>query len=168
MDLLTSQTVDALLLASDDRDFLPLVRRLRTAGMKVHGFGSKAESRDMSRFHSSWTQAKARVIRKVEGQNADIGNPVPVAKTVPAAKPAPAVKAAATTPALQPHPLSTEFSKTVQTRLASGALTLSSLGSWIRQDHPKLTPLLGPGKLKKRLDADSHFKVSGNRVSLVN
>lgn len=41
MDLLYTQKLDALAIVSSDCDFMPLVMRILTNGLKVYGFGEK-------------------------------------------------------------------------------------------------------------------------------
>ncbi len=162
MDLLLSSAVNALALASDDRDFIPLVRRLRAGGMNVHGIGRKAENAGLYRFHTTWTQLASKAVPRIDAHKIEIRTPVPVAKTAPA----PVSKPNGTLPVPKPDPLVVEFGRLVLAKLAEGALTLSSVGSWIRQEHKNLIPLLGPGKLKKLLVGDKRFKVDGVSVCL--
>jgi NYN domain len=168
MDLLLSSAVEALVLASDDRDFLPLVRQLRAGGMNVHGIGMKSENADLFRVHSSWTQLAPKAVPRIDARKIEAHNPVPAVKGASPIEPGPVLKRATITPAPQPDPLEVEFFKVVRAKLALGPLELKLLGSWIHDQHPKLRPFLGPRKLKKRLSADNRFKVSGNSVLLTN
>lgn len=42
MDLLRDESIDAICIASDDRDFTPVLQRLRASGKTVMGTGSKS------------------------------------------------------------------------------------------------------------------------------
>jgi uncharacterized protein (TIGR00288 family) len=44
MDLLHAGKTEGICVVSSDRDFLPLVQRLKTAGMRVYGFGEAKAS----------------------------------------------------------------------------------------------------------------------------
>jgi NYN domain len=166
MDLLSAGAVEALVLVSDDRDFLPLVRRLRAGGMDVHGFGRKAENKDLCRFHSSWTQLPAKAVPKIAAQKIEVQHSAPIVKTV--------------TQTTKLQSISTEnqnaervarnkdqLKSLILGKLAEGPSTFAALGTWVSRDHPKLAELLGPRKLKNLLTNDDRLKMDGDKVSLL-
>lgn len=166
MDLLPLAAVEALVLVSDDRDFLPLVRRLRAGGLNVHGLGRRPENTDLYRFHTSWAKLQPKAVPRIAARMIKVSQPVTDNKEVPTPKAATAAKRSPPTPPPETADLADYFVKVVQTKLTAGMLTLSALGKWIRQEHPKLVPLLGKGKLKKRLANIPKFRLADDSVSL--
>ena len=168
MDLLATSTIDALVLVSDDRDFLPLVRRLRAGGMDVHGLGRKSLSMDLRRYHSSWTQLPAKPIAKIAASKIEVHHPEPVVK---------AVTRTAKPPSPVPQKQKTEkdsakkgeLKRLVLGKLKESSVHLSQLNEWIKDHHEGFAHLSGKGKLKKLLDKDEdkRFKFDGQIVSLI-
>jgi NYN domain len=178
MELMAARRFDTIYLVSDDCDFIPLVRRLRNEGLSVHGVGLKPATKAAAAHYESWTilkTAKApkptvalavsssntQSIAKIAAHKIEVLKPVSIVRVAAPVKSMPSTHAA---PKIDP--IAAEFSKVVHAKLSEGGTTLSALGSWIRQQNPRMTPLLGPGKLKKLLIADTNFKVDGNNISL--
>jgi NYN domain len=180
MDLMAADRFDTIYLVSDDCDFIPLVRRLRNEGLSVRGVGLKPATKAAAAHYESWTILKTaaapkltvalavsssntRSIAKVAAKKIEVHKPASNVKVAAPVKSAPSTHAA-----LKIDPIAAEFGIVVHAKLSEGGTTLSALGSWIRQQNPKMLPLLGPGKLKKLLIADTNFKVDGISVSLAN
>lgn len=164
MDLLHANTVDALVLASDDRDFLPLVRRLRSGGINVYGFGRKEANPDLKGLHTSWTRLNGKPVARIAADKIQVVEPLSSMKPPPVQS---SVNKPASNPEDKQAALKREFKKQVHAKLEEGQLSLSALGVWIRQTHPDLVALIGKGKLKKLLLTDSKLKLKDPNVSLI-
>lgn len=55
MDLLHTARIEAFCLATSDGDFTPLVQRLRSAGVKVHGFGDDKAPASLRKAYTTFT-----------------------------------------------------------------------------------------------------------------
>lgn len=55
MDLLHTARIEAMCLVSCDADFTPLAQRLRSSGMRVHGFGDQRAPSALRKAYSTFT-----------------------------------------------------------------------------------------------------------------
>ena len=70
MDILHSAKIEGICLVSSDHDFTPLAQRLRSSGIKVHGFGEAKAKQSLRKACTSFTDlsslspAKPAVVAK--------------------------------------------------------------------------------------------------------
>jgi hypothetical protein len=76
MELLSTGKVEGFCLVASDRDYTPLVQRLRSAGAKVHGFGEAKAPPSLRAAFTTFTVLSAKTEKPEE---------VPVAKVARAA-----------------------------------------------------------------------------------
>ena len=56
MDFLQTAKIEGICLVSSDRDFTPLAQRLRSAGIKVHGFGESKTAHSLRKACTTFTE----------------------------------------------------------------------------------------------------------------
>jgi hypothetical protein len=56
MDFLQTAKIEGICLVSSDRDFTPLAQRLRSAGIKVHGFGEAKAAQALRKACTTFTE----------------------------------------------------------------------------------------------------------------
>jgi len=56
MDFLQTAKIEGICLVSSDRDFTPLAQRLRSAGIKVHGFGESKTAQSLRKACTTFTE----------------------------------------------------------------------------------------------------------------
>lgn len=56
MEFLHTAKLEGICLVSSDRDFTPLAQRLRSAGIKVHGFGEAKTSKSLRKACTTFTE----------------------------------------------------------------------------------------------------------------
>ncbi len=56
MDFLQTAKIEAICLVSSDNDFTPLAQRLRSAGIKVHGFGEAKTAQSLRKACTTFTE----------------------------------------------------------------------------------------------------------------
>jgi hypothetical protein len=59
MDLLQTGKIEGICLISSDRDFTPLAQRLRSSGIKVHGFGEAKTAKSLRKACTSFAELGA-------------------------------------------------------------------------------------------------------------
>ena len=146
MDLAHANTMTGLVLVSNDRDFMPLVRRLRTDGLDVHGIGSTIASQIYAGMFTS---------HKTLGATAK-SKPL---KSVPAVEKVPAPERPAKVSA------SPELIAAVLEILKTSAMHLGALGKRLREVNPELASQLGKGRLKRLVSEDARVVLNGNVAS---
>jgi hypothetical protein len=146
MDLAHENKLTGLVLVSNDRDFLPLVRRLRTGGIDVHGIGSTIASpihAGMFTSHKTLgATAKSKPLKSA-----------PVMEKVPAPERPAKVSA------------SPELIAAVLEILKTSAMHLGALGKRLREVNPELASQLGKGRLKRLVNEDARVVLNGNVAS---
>jgi uncharacterized protein (TIGR00288 family) len=137
MDMLYESNMTGLVLVSNDRDFIPLVRRLRAGGLDVHGIGSCEAGYVFETIYSSYhsigsASNKARPSNSNQVEPKLAGSP--------------------------------EFTNAVLEILGTSEITLSALGKKLRENYSDLGAQLGKGRLKKRVSESDLFSLSGDVV----
>ena len=154
MELLHRGKVDAFCIASSDRDFLPLVLRLKREAKIVHGAGGARTSATLKAAYCDFLElpgdgkAPSPAIAKPQVAKATIPKPPAVKPDYPLQRLREAI-----TPA--------EASQT------EGWLTLSAASSAIHAHDPKLAKTFcGPGKFLKNVRASGRFEVKGSGADI--
>ena len=145
MDLIHGGFSGMVVLGSNDRDFLPLARRVRMSGTKVCGLALRAATTAETSVYHHWcpldlpTPKKAQLIKDGPQKPAstDMNNG--------------------------------QFLKTLRKLMGTqGEMSLSEIGSQLAAGWPELHKSLGKNKLKARIVKDApEFAVEGNRVRKV-
>lgn len=142
MDLCHSNMFDGLVIVSNDRDFVPLVWRLRQSFLPVHGIGTKQMDDVTSNVYSSYHALKVESLSTVHNKIAQISVP----KTIPRAN------------------NDSIFYSAVDRLLSQQPKTLSQIGTELRTSAPELLTILGKGKLKKLILSEPRLNLNGNLV----
>lgn len=140
MDIAASGLITGFCIASSDRDFSPLVRRLREAGHSVHGVGLRTADIALRGACTAYHT---------------LDETVP-SKSTAAGKVAPTLSSAE--PVTKRGALDQAERKQVTQLLAShcdsaGSVQLAALGKLLREKHPVIAQKLGGAGLGKRLAA---------------
>lgn len=138
MEIAAARSVDRFCIASSDRDFLPLIRRLRETGYDVLGIGRSTSDERLRGACSDFAIL-------------DLPPKTPV-KAVPAPaqaapRPAPTAKA----PASQQEREAIAGLLRAMSRASGGAISPTNFGTELRRQHPKLAEKIGGSGLVKRL-----------------
>ncbi len=142
MDLAHDGKMTGLVIVSNDRDFVPLVRRLRAGGLDVHGIGSRESTPVWEGMFTSHKTVGAKLKNKPQAIAPDgkIKNVL-----------APPTKMSA----------SPELIAAVLEILTTSAMHLGALGMRLREVYPDLAPQLGNGRLKKLVSDDVRIVLDG-------
>lgn len=142
MDLAHENKVTGLVIVSNDRDFVPLVRRLRAGGLDVHGIGSRESTPVWQGMFTSHKTVGANLKNKPQ-----------------AIAPDGKIKNVLTPPAK--GSASPELIAAVLEILTTSAMHLGELGKKLREVYPDLAPQLGNGRLKKLVTDDVRIVLNG-------
>ncbi len=126
MDLCHSNMFDGLVIVSNDRDFVPLVWRLRQSFLLVHGIGTKPTDDITSNVYSSYHALKTKNISEVQKVASPHVEPKITQKTNN----------------------DFNFYNAVDIILTHGPKTLAQIGTELHSNAPELMSKLGKGKLK--------------------
>lgn len=133
MDLLHQGYRGAIVLASNDRDFLPLARRLRESGVTIHGLALRRANEAEAAIFSTW---KVIEIKKTVTSKAACA--MPVARVQ------------------KPKAAMLELANALNAILAQDqAMSLSQVGKKLAERWPELHKSIGKNKLKTRILKDA-------------
>lgn len=131
MDLLHAGFSGTLVIASNDRDFLPLARRLRLSGIVVCCISTRAPNIAEASIFSSWTDIGLKK-SKLDASETQLAHK----------------------PKAKPDPL-TKLPATIEQILGENdSLTLSEIGTKLAKGWPELHKAIGKNKLKSRILSD--------------
>lgn len=156
MDLMAQGHVDAIGIASNDGDFVPLAQRLKAGGIAVHGFGNAQASKALRAICTSYAVVEAR--RAAEPSPF----PFPTASNL-----APMTAPRGSVPAFGTPPILDAVRRIMAESGPDRTMTLSAVGAALRKHAPSLSETVaGKGKLRKTLMATGRFEEFGNGTDI--
>jgi hypothetical protein len=151
MDILHGGGISAVCLVSSDRDFRPLVQRLRAGLLDVYGFGMATTDAGLRQLCSSFF----------------VLDPAVDVVAAPRKRPAPSATAAKESQGLGSQRLIEAMRDTFAQNAQDGWLALSVAGALLRRREGNLATLLaGKGKLLKVLRASGSFEIEGSGTAI--
>lgn len=141
MEIAATRHADQFCIASSDRDFLPLVRRLRETGFAVHGIGRTAFDGRLQKASTSFT-----LLNESSRKHAS-ANSVPPQGVVQSGRPDPTIS----TSVLTPREIDT-VRKLLRSACSNGPISPSHLGKVLNSEFGDIARRIGGPGLARRLE----------------